>query len=268
MPEEQTPHIEVEDLTMAYGDQLVQEGLDFQVRHAEVFVIMGASGCGKSTLLKHMVGLLEPVRGQVRYNGQDFTHAPISTRQAMLRHFGVTYQNSALWSSMTLAENVALPLQHYTRYKRREIAELVRLKLALVGLRGFEDFYPAQISGGMRKRAGLARALALDPEILFFDEPSAGLDPVTSRRLDDLILQLRDGLGATVVMVTHELPSIMAVADRAIYLDTETKTATALGDPRELRDHSDDPRVLQFLNRQAGEPGGGSDRALISKNKT
>lgn len=244
-------HITIEDVTMAYGDFVVMRDLNIEIKRAEIFVIMGGSGCGKSTLLKHMIGLLQPAKGRILYDGEDFTHASEEKRQGMLKSFGVTYQNAALWSSMTLAENIALPLQQHTDYSREQIEELVRFKLSLVGLKGFEDFYPAQISGGMRKRAGLARSLALDPEILFFDEPSAGLDPISSRRLDDLILELRDGLGATIIMVTHELPSIMDVADNAVFLDTNTRTATAQGNPRKLKDESTDPYVLQFLNRLA-----------------
>jgi phospholipid/cholesterol/gamma-HCH transport system ATP-binding protein len=170
-----------------------------------------------------------------------------------MRHFGVLYQSGALWSSMTLAENIALPLEEYTRLPQAEIAELVSFKLALVGLAGFEGYYPREISGGMKKRAGLARAMALDPDILFFDEPSAGLDPISSRQLDDLILELRDSLGATVVVVTHELASIFAIGSNSVFLDAETRTMIATGDPRQLRDQSDDPRVRRFLTR--GEDG-------------
>jgi len=250
----QQPHITIDNLTMAYGDFVVMRNLNITINRAEIFVIMGGSGCGKSTLLKHMIGLMQPAEGRVLYAGEDFTNASDGTRKAMLRRFGVTYQNSALWSSMTLAENVALPLEQYTKYPKEQIAELVQLKLALVGLKGYEHFYPAELSGGMRKRAGLARSLALDPEILFFDEPSAGLDPISSRRLDDLILELRDGLGTTIVMVTHELPSIMEVADNSVFLDTNTRTATAHGDPRKLLENSTDPSVIQFLKRLASPP--------------
>lgn len=247
--------IEVRDLTMAFGDFVVMRDLDFRVRRGDVFVIMGGSGCGKSTLLRHLLGLLEPARGEIAYGDQPFTTADAESRAALLRRFGVLYQGGALWSSMTLAENIALPLGEYTDLDARERLEVARLKLALVGLAGFEDFYPAEISGGMQKRAGLARAIALDPEILFFDEPSAGLDPLSSARLDDLILQLRDSLGATVVVVTHELASIFSIADDCVFLDTETRTMTATGNPTELRDHAADPRVRAFLQRDAGMTG-------------
>lgn len=192
-----------------------------------------------------------PAAGSIRYLGEDFTAADHARREAMLRRFGVMYQGGALWTSMTLAENVALPLREYTGLSDREIADLARYKLALVGLSGFDEHYPAEISGGMVKRASLARAMALDPEILFLDEPGAGLDPISSRLLDDLILELRDSLGTTVVMVTHELASIFAVADNAVFLDVLTRTPGAVGDPRELRDHSTNPHVRSFLNRSA-----------------
>ena len=244
-------HIEVSGLRMAYGDRVVMNDLNFTVRRGEVFVIMGGSGCGKSTLLRHLIGLQEPAAGAIRYLGDDFTAASHEHRQKMLRRFGVMYQGGALWTSLTLAENVALPLREYTRLNPREIADLVSYKLALVGLSGFEEFYPAEISGGMVKRASLARAMALDPEILFLDEPGAGLDPISSKLLDDLILELRDGLGTTVVMVTHELASIFATADNAVYLDTATHTIGAIGKPEELRLRSENPRVRHFLNRAA-----------------
>jgi phospholipid/cholesterol/gamma-HCH transport system ATP-binding protein len=191
----------------------------------------------------------------VRYFGRDFTHAPVSARKAFLRSFGVLYQGGALWSSMTVGENVALPLELYTDLSKRERAGIVGLKLAQVGLAGYEDYFPSELSGGMKKRAGLARALALDPDVVFFDEPSAGLDPVTSLKLDELILQLRDTLGTTIVVVSHELASIYGIADRVIMLDRETRGVIAEGDPRELRDRSEDPRVREFLNRRM-EPAG------------
>jgi phospholipid/cholesterol/gamma-HCH transport system ATP-binding protein len=248
------PHIAVSGLTMAYGENVIMRDLAFEVRRGEVFVIMGGSGCGKSTLLRHLIGLQKPAAGKIFFNGAEFVNASESRRTAMLRHFGVTYQSGALWTSLTLAENVALPLREYTKLSPREIADLTRYKLALVGLTGFEDYYPTEISGGMTKRASLARAMALDPEILFLDEPGAGLDPVTSQRLDKLILQLRESLGATVVVVTHELASIFAIADRAIFLDAATRSAGALGAPAELRSGSTNPRVRAFLNRSATEP--------------
>lgn len=247
-------HITVEDLTIAYGDRVIMHDLDFTVRHGEVFVIMGASGSGKSTLLRNMIGLNEPTKGDVRYDGRSFTHADEPTRQQMLRRFGVMYQGGALFSSMTLVENVGLPLGEYTDLSEAEIREVASLKLALVGLKGFEDFFPAEISGGMWKRAGIARAMALDPDILFFDEPSAGLDPISSRQLDDLILELRESLGTTIVVVTHELPSIFAIATDSVFLDIETKTIIAQGSPHDMLARPDtDPKVRRFLTR--GEEG-------------
>lgn len=240
--------IEVKDLTLAYGDYVVMRDLNFSIKKGEVFVIMGGSGCGKSTLLRNMIGLQDPAKGAIYYDGKDFTNSDPDEKKKMLRSFGVLYQGGALWSSMTLAENIALPLSEFTKLSKSDIDELVNLKLALVGLRGFGDFYPAEISGGMCKRAGLARAIALDPEILFFDEPSAGLDPISSRRLDELILQMRDSLGATIVVVTHELASIFTIADRAIFLDNKTKTQGAVGKPSELL-KCENESVRTFLNR-------------------
>ncbi len=247
--------IEVKGLEMAYGSFVVMQDLNFTISRGEVFVIMGGSGCGKSTLLRHLIGLLRPAKGEIFYGGENFSAAPDGRRQEMLRRFGVLYQGGALWSSLTLAENVALPLEEYSDLSRKEVREIVSLKLALVGLRGFEDFYPSEISGGMCKRAGLARAMALDPEVLFFDEPSAGLDPISSQRLDELILRIRDNLGTTVVVVTHELASIFTIADRALFLDADTRRSTALGDPRVLREASPDPRVRLFLNRGSDPEG-------------
>ena len=240
--------IRVENLTLAYGSYVVMRNLNFSVRRGEVFVIMGGSGCGKSTLLRNLIGLREPAEGKIFYSDKEFTSASREEKDEMLRGFGVMYQGGALWSSMTLSENVALPITEFTNLDQRDVAELVNLKLALVGLRGFGEFYPSEISGGMRKRAGLARAIALDPKILFFDEPSAGLDPISSYRLDQLILQMRDSLGATVVVVTHELSSIFSIADRAIFLDAKTKTQTAVGAPKDLLE-SPDENVRIFLNR-------------------
>ena len=244
-----TPAITVRGLTMAYGDFVLQRDLDFTVGTGDIFVIMGGSGCGKSTLLRHMIGLNEPAKGEIFYGPESFTNADARRRTAMLRRIGVLYQSGALWSSMTLAENVALPLGEFTTLGPDEILEVARLKLALVGLAGFEDYYPSDISGGMQKRAGLARAMALDPEILFFDEPGAGLDPVSSRLLDNLIVELRDSLGATIVVVTHELGSIFAIATNSIFLDAESRTMIASGLPTELRDKSTDARVRRFLRR-------------------
>jgi phospholipid/cholesterol/gamma-HCH transport system ATP-binding protein len=241
--------IVIKDMDIAYGDFVLQHGLNFAIGAGEVFMVMGRSGCGKSTLLKQMIGLKEPTKGDVWYDGTPLWAAEPADRLAMLRHFGILYQGGALWSSMTLAENVALPLAEYTDLSPADINDLACLKLGLVGLDGFADYYPAQLSGGMRKRAGLARAMALDPDILFFDEPSAGLDPVSSRHLDDLILALRDSLGATVVVVSHELASIFAIADNSIFLDCESKTAIAGGDPKTLLKNAPNEQVRDFLTR-------------------
>ncbi len=241
--------IEVRDLTAAYRHLVIQRDLNFSIRRGEIFVIMGPSGCGKTTLLRHMVGLMRPAIGDVLYDGESFWNCDDDERQKMIRKFGVMYQSGALWSSMTLAENVGLPLGEFTDLKPAEIREVASLKLAMVGLDGFEDFHPPEISGGMCKRAGVARAMALDPEILFFDEPSAGLDPVSARRLDELIRELRDSLGTTMVLVTHELPSIFAIGDNSVFLDHDSRTMLAIGKPTELRDTSTDPRIRQFLTR-------------------
>lgn len=242
-------HIDVQHLTVGYGDFAIQRELSFVVRRAEVFVIMGGSGCGKSTVMRSLVGLLRPVQGHILYNDVSFWAADTSERATIMRNFGVTYQHGALWSSMTLLENVALALEQYSSLGAAEIREIASLKLALVGLKGFEDYYPSEISGGMQKRAGVARAMALDPEILFFDEPSAGLDPVSSKLLDDLILELRDSLGTTMVVITHELASIFSIADNSVLLDPVSKTMLASGNPRTLRDSCPDSRVREFLSR-------------------
>ncbi len=242
-------HIEVRDLTMAYGSFVVQHDLNFRIDRGKIFVVMGDSGCGKSTLLRHMIGLRRPARGDVLYSGESFWVASDEEQERLKRGFGVAYQGGALWSSMTLVENVSLPLEQYTQLSKERIREVAAFKLALVGLAGFGDFYPSEISGGMLKRAGVARAMALDPNVLMFDEPSAGLDPISSRRLDDLLLDLRDSLGITIVVVTHELASIFTIADSSVFLCAEARTQIALGDPKELRDHSDNPKVRTFLNR-------------------
>ena len=242
--------ISVRNMTMAYGPRVIQRDVSFEVPRGDIFVIMGGSGCGKSTLLKHLLGLIEPASGEIHYRDENFTAADERQRQELRRHWGITYQSGGLISAMTLAENVALPLEHYTEYDRDEIADIVALKLALVGLDGYQQYLPAEVSGGMRKRAALARAIALDPDILFFDEPSAGLDPISSRRLDDLILQLKESTSATVVMVTHELPSIFAIATNAIYLDADSKRMIEQGNPAWMRDHSQHPVVRQFLRRE------------------
>ena len=206
-------------------------------------------GCGKSTLLRHLIGLIKPSRGSIFYNSINFWDTEEEERNRIMRNLGVLYQSGALWSSMTLAENVALPLEEYTNLSPARIKESVSLKLSLVGLAGFEEFYPSEISGGMQKRAGLARAMALDPEILFFDEPSAGLDPISARRLDELIIELRESLGSTVVVVTHELASIFAIGNNSVFLDPVTKTMLAEGDPKKLLNESKDSRIVEFLTR-------------------
>lgn len=244
-------HIKVEHLDMAYNDDIVQKDINFSVRKSEILVIMGDSGCGKSTLMRHMIGLKKPAAGDIFYNNEPFWNNSIIKRENMMRNFGVMYQSGALWSSMTLAENIALPLHEYTALTDKQTKEVVTFKLSLVGLAGYEDFYPSEISGGMCKRAGIARAIALDPEVIFFDEPSAGLDPISSKRLDDLILALRDGLGATIIVVTHELASIFAIADNAIFLDSERKTLIANAPPKELLKHSTDAKIQRFLTRGA-----------------
>jgi phospholipid/cholesterol/gamma-HCH transport system ATP-binding protein len=246
---QEKPHIAVQDLTMAFGNFVVQRDLTFTINRGDIFIIMGGSGCGKSTLLRHMIGLQRPEDGRVFYEGRSFWDAGLEEQESLKRHFGMLYQSGALWSSMTIAENVSLPLEEYTDLDRDQIRELVSFKLSLVGLAGFEEYYPSEISGGMKKRAGLARAMALDPDILFFDEPSAGLDPVSAHLLDKLILELRDSLGATVVIVTHELASIFAIGNNSVFLDTETKTMIAAGDPKKLLAESRDQKVRNFLTR-------------------
>jgi len=251
MNQQPEPHIVVKDLTMAYGDFVIQHDLTFNVNRGDIFIVMGGSGCGKSTLLRHLVGLQRPAKGKVLYDGVSFWDTEPDDRMRIMKRFGILYQSGALWSSLTLAENVALPLEEYTNLGREQIRKLVSLKLSLVGLAGFEEFYPSEISGGMKKRAGLARAMALDPDILFFDEPSAGLDPISAHLLDNLILELRDSLGATIVIVTHELASIFAIGNNSIFLDPETKTMIAEGDPKKLLAESQDPTVHKFLTRGA-----------------
>jgi phospholipid/cholesterol/gamma-HCH transport system ATP-binding protein len=243
------PHIIVQDLTMAYGSYVLQRDLTFTVNRGDVFIIMGGSGCGKSTLMRHLIGLKAPAKGSVLYDAVNFWDADPEERDRMLRRFGVMYQSGALWSSLTLAENVALSLELYTALKPAQIREIASLKLALVGLAGFEDYYPSEISGGMKKRAGIARAMALDPDILFFDEPSAGLDPISARLLDDLILELKDSLGTTVVVVTHELASIFAIGNNSVFIDADEKTMIATGHPQRLLEECAHPTVRNFLTR-------------------
>lgn len=234
---------------MAYGDFVIQRDLDFTVNRGDIFIIMGGSGCGKSTLLRTLNGLKSPAKGKVLFDGEDFWNNEPEQQENMKRKFGVLFQSGALWSSLTLAENITLPLGEYTDLDPGEMLEVASLKLALVGLAGFEDFYPSEISGGMQKRAGFARAMALDPDILFFDEPSAGLDPISSRRLDELILEIRDSLGTTIAVVTHELASIFTIGNNSVFLDPETRTQIASGDPNWLRTDCPDARVREFLNR-------------------
>jgi len=241
--------IEVHALQCGYEGKVVLKDVSFTVARGEIFFIIGGSGCGKSTLLRHLVGLNTPTAGGVKFFGRSFAETNPAARRDLLKTFGMLFQAGALWTSLTLRQNVALPLEEYTTLSRREIEEIASLKLAQVGLGGFEDYYPSEISGGMKKRAGLARALALDPAIVFFDEPSAGLDPVTSRKLDELILQIRETFGTTIVVVSHELASIFDIADRVIMLDRAQQGIIADGKPRELAVSSRDPRVTEFLRR-------------------
>lgn len=241
------------DLTMAYGDFVIQENLNFTISQGDVFIIMGGSGCGKSTLMRVMIGLKSPATGDVYYSGVPFWASDKSGQEVLRRRFGTMFQAGALWSSMTLAENIGLALRQYTDLTDSEIREVAAYKLMLVGLAGFDDYFPSEISGGMMKRASLARAMAMDPEILFFDEPSAGLDPISAKLLDDLILQLRDTLGTTIVVVSHELASIFTIGNNSVFLDADSRTQLATGNPIELRDHHDNPVVRNFLQRGMAE---------------
>jgi phospholipid/cholesterol/gamma-HCH transport system ATP-binding protein len=248
------PQITVDKLTLAYGSFVVMKDLSFVVERGAIFFITGGSGSGKSTVLRALIGLQQPASGAISYDGDDFLRQDETQRELTLRRIGVLYQSGGLFSSMTVGENVGLPLTEFTDLSPDDVREVATLKLSLVGLAGFEDFYPAELSGGMQKRAGIARAMALDPEILFLDEPSAGLDPVTSHRLDDLILDLRRTLGMSFVIVTHELASIFRVADRVVYLDADKRTMTAIGPPRQLLDESGDPDLVAFLSGGEGRP--------------
>jgi phospholipid/cholesterol/gamma-HCH transport system ATP-binding protein len=250
-PVETIPAVEVKNLQCGYGETVVLAEVSFNVREGEMFFIIGGSGCGKSTLLRSLVGLNPLMGGTVKFLGQPFSEATLSERRAQLKNFGMLFQGGALWSALTLRQNVALPLEEHTDLARREIDEIATVKLGQVGLGGFGDYYPAEISGGMCKRAGLARALALDPAIVFFDEPWAGLDPVTSRKLDWLIRQIRDNLGTTLVIVSHELASIFGLADRVIMLDNEARGIIAEGRPQELAQSSQNEKVREFLHRGA-----------------
>jgi phospholipid/cholesterol/gamma-HCH transport system ATP-binding protein len=254
------PLLAMRGITLAFGPKVIQHDLSFDVRRGSIFAVMGGSGCGKSTVLKSMVGLLRPRTGSILVENEDYWAATDARRTEIGRRFGVLFQSGALWSALTVGENVALPLQMFTTLDQAAIQRLVRLKLSLVGMDHAIDQLPSELSGGMRKRAGLARALALDPDVLFFDEPSAGLDPITSSRLDDLIINLRDGLGATIVIVSHELPSLFAIADDGVFLDAQTKTAIAHGSPKDLRDTCPDPQVEAFMRRERPDalPAGGA----------
>jgi len=243
--------IEVRDLDLGYNDHAVMRNLSFSVNKGDIFIVMGVSGCGKSTLLKSLIGLKAPTKGKVLYYGKSFWDEDEIGQKEIMRRFGVLYQSGALWSSLTIGENVALPLQLYTKLTPIQIQEIVALKLSLVGMEGHVDSFPSGVSGGMRKRASLARAIALDPDIILFDEPSAGLDPINARKLDDLILDLRDSLEATVVVITHELASIFAVGNNSVFLDAESKTMIATGSPKDLLANSKDTKVIQFLTRGA-----------------
>jgi len=256
------PKLRVEGLSFGYDDNIVQHDVSFDVRDRSIFAIMGGSGCGKSTLMKTMIGLLQPTAGTIHVGDEDYWAATEERRTEIGRRFGVVFQSGALWSSMTAEDNVALPLRMFTRLSDAAITALARLKLSLVGLDKASSVMPADLSGGMRRRVGIARALALDPDVLFLDEPSAGLDPISAKRLDDLILELRDGFGVTVIMVSHELPSLLGVCDDGIFLDAETRTAIARGSPRALRDTCENPAVHAFMHRErpAGEyPAGESN---------
>ena len=244
-----TAMIEVKDLTMGYGSFVLQQNADFMVNKGDIFIIMGGSGCGKSSMLRVLTGLLPPLKGEVIIDGTNIAKASSAQLDNIRKKSGILYQSGALFSSMTLSENIALPLQQYSSYSAAEIKELASLKLSLVGLAGFDDFYPSEISGGMKKRAGLARALALDPEIVYFDEPSAGLDPISSRNLDDLIIEINRSLGTTIVVVTHELASIFAIGTNSIFLDPKTKSILAKGNPHDILKNPPNREVLEFLTR-------------------
>ena len=250
-----TPKIRVDGISFGYDGGVVQHDISFEVGEKSIFAIMGGSGCGKSTLMRTMIGLLPPYTGSIYVGDEDYWAATESRRAEIGRRFGVVFQSGALWSSMTAEENVALPLRMFTHLDNNSIEQLARLKLSLVGLDKAGSTMPGELSGGMRRRVGIARALSLDPDVLFLDEPSAGLDPVASKRLDDLILELRNGFGVTVIMVSHELPSLLGICDDGIFLDAETKTAVAHGSPKQLRDTSDQPSVRAFMHRERPDEG-------------
>jgi len=244
------PKLRVEGLAFGYGPTIVQHDVSFEVGEKSIFAIMGGSGCGKSTLMKTMIGLLRPAAGTIWVGDEDYWGASEARRVEIGRRFGVVFQSGALWSSMTAEENVALPLRMFTTLDDGAILSLARLKLGLVGLDTSGSVMPADLSGGMRRRVGIARALALDPEVLFLDEPSAGLDPISAKRLDDLIVELRDGFGVTVIVVSHELPSLLGICDDGIFLDEVTKAPIAHGSPASLRDTNQNPAVHAFMNRE------------------
>lgn len=247
-----TPIIQVDRLRAGYGDTLILDGVSFSVFPGEIFIILGGSGCGKSTLLRHIIGLEIPRSGTIHIDGEPIPSADGTVSSAVLQKIGVLFQSSGLIGSMTLAENVALPIRQYLNLQERSIRDMVSLKLRMVGLDGYEHHLPSQLSGGMKKRAGLARALALNPKILFLDEPSAGLDPITSAGIDRLILRINESMGTTMVIVTHELESIMTLAQRVIMLDKAARGIIAEGDPHRLKTESEHPIVRQFFHRQAG----------------
>jgi phospholipid/cholesterol/gamma-HCH transport system ATP-binding protein len=249
-----TPAIEVTGLECSYDELVILDGVSFKVSPAEIFFVIGGSGCGKTTLLRSLVGLIKPAKGEIRFNGQPFTDSDSAKRRELLRTFGMLFQSGALWTSLTLSENISLPLEEYTLLPRDEIRRIAAFKLAQVGLSGFEEHYPSEISGGMQKRAGLARALALDPQIVFFDEPTAGLDPVSARNLDQLIVQIRDTFGTTIVIVSHDVDSIFGIADRVIMLDRDARGIIAEGQPKELATRSTNPKVVEFLTCRAVRP--------------
>lgn len=244
-------HVRFEGVSVGYGDRVVQRDLDFTIGRGEIFAIMGPSGCGKSTVMRSAIGLLKPMAGRILYAQESYWDADLERQKLLMQSFGVMYQAGALWSSMSLAENIALPLTEFADLNDGQAREMASLKLALVGLAGFEEYYPAEISGGMRKRAAIARAMSLDPDTLFLDEPSAGLDPISSQLLDELIVHLRDSLGTTVVIVSHELYSILSICDNSVFLDTETSTMLASGNPQLLRDECENRQVRRFLTRGA-----------------
>ena len=250
MEKNSSVHIDVRGLSLNYGERQIQRDLTFSIQRGDIFIIMGDSGSGKSTLMRHLIGLTAPSRGEILIDGKNIWTMQVQEREALRRRIGVTYQSGALWSSMTVGENVALPLQEFSSYDRNSIIDLVSLKLSLVGLNGFQGYYPSELSGGMQKRAGLARAIALDPEILFFDEPSAGLDPITSKKLDKLIQEIRDNLGTTVVIITHELSTILGIGDNSIFLDSDSKTIIARGRPVDLLKDSNSEKVREFFGSE------------------